>query len=74
MLRTSEVASIYARKTQAQHATVYVTPPVTQYSVSQTNALEPIVELGYASTRDRLADWFRESDEARAYLGAAHSS
>ncbi|MBV8087951.1 MAG: patatin-like phospholipase family protein, partial [Chloroflexi bacterium] len=66
VLRTIEVGSIYARKAQAQHATLYVAPPVTEFSISATHALDPIVQRGYESTKARLTEWLAQSPEARA--------
>ena len=67
VLRTSEVASIYSRKVQAQHATVYVAPPVSQYGMFEREHLDDLFDLGYSSTRDALADWFARSPDARSY-------
>jgi predicted acylesterase/phospholipase RssA/CRP-like cAMP-binding protein len=69
ILRTSEVASIYARKAQAKHATVYVAPPVSQFGVfdMSVSAIDQLVELGYERTRIELESWFERSPEARSY-------
>ncbi|MBV8085820.1 MAG: patatin-like phospholipase family protein [Chloroflexi bacterium] len=70
ILRTTEVGSLYARKAQAQHATVHVVPPVMDFNISATDQLASIAELGYTSTKAKLADWLADSSEARAYLAA----
>lgn len=67
ILRTSEVASIYARKVQAKHATVYVAPPVAQFGVFDMSAIDELVELGYQHTAAQLAEWFDGSADARTY-------
>jgi len=70
IIRTSEVASIYARKMQAKRATVYVAPPVSQFGVFERNRLGELVDLGYKSTREALDDWYEHSEEARSYFGS----
>lgn len=67
IMRTSEVASIYARKVQAKRATVYVAPPVAQFGVFDMNAIDELVELGYQHTKTQLEEWFEQSAEARSY-------
>jgi len=71
VLRTSEVASIYARKVQAKRATVYVSPAVAQFGVFETNALDQLVQIGYDSTKAKLAEWLERSSEARSYVQTA---
>ncbi len=56
VLRTSEIGSIYWRKVQAQHASIYVAPPVSEFGVFETDAIGKLVEIGYESTRVKLEE------------------
>jgi predicted acylesterase/phospholipase RssA len=57
VMRTTEIASIYSRKRQAEQATVYVSPAVTHIGVFEVSAMDELVRIGYESTLPKVKDW-----------------
>jgi lysophospholipid hydrolase len=59
LLRAQELNSIHTRASRIQGVSLYLNPPVDQFSLLDQDSFEELVNIGYRHAREKIAAWRR---------------